>query len=104
MSRKRINHDTNQIDSSHLRSSDMAEGIQCVLKMSTVAAFAFFVCRTTICTRKIIQTQFRKMHKFERRQKEKGIPADIPNQISKIQQCNSLPCWPSSLDSSQVGR
>ena len=31
------------------RSSDMAEGIQCVVRMSWVAAFAVFVSRTTSC-------------------------------------------------------
>lgn len=33
-----------------LRSSDMADGIQWVERMSKVAAFAVFVWRTTICT------------------------------------------------------
>lgn len=31
------------------RSSDMAEGMQWVVKISVVAAFAFSVCKTTIC-------------------------------------------------------
>lgn len=32
-----------------LRSSDIAEGMQCVVRMSSVAAFAAFVSRTTSC-------------------------------------------------------
>lgn len=32
-----------------LRSSDIADGMQCVARISSVAAFAVFVRRTTIC-------------------------------------------------------
>lgn len=42
-----------------LRSSDMAEGIQCVVRMSDVADFAVFVWRTTTC---INQTRVNKCH------------------------------------------
>jgi hypothetical protein len=44
------------------RSSDIAEGIQCVARMSWVAAFAVFVSRTTTC--QIIQGLFTKCITF----------------------------------------
>lgn len=94
-----------------LRSSDIAEGMQCVARISSVAAFEVFVRRTTTC-----MVEYSSKHKWAarcafinnhiREMRERGgerekRPDRILDQISKIRHHNSLPCLPNSSDSSQ---
>jgi len=74
-----------------LRSSEIAEGIQCVVKISTVAALAVFVRRTTICTQKKYQLKvafivIAFINQIGGSKRERGRQADRPdhtlNQIS----------------------
>jgi hypothetical protein len=83
------------------RSSDIDEGIQCVARMSWVAAFAVFVWRTTTC--QMIQMLFTKCVKFTRIKQRDGklaisLPDRNPCQTSRIPRCNLPPWSPTALD------
>lgn len=70
----------------------MADGIQWVERISKVAALAFFIWSTTICTDKDKSLKCTRQDNRRQAPKTESSPADIPDQISDIHHCSSQPC------------
>lgn len=87
-------HDLSRCDPDHnLRSSDIADGIQCVARISRVVAFAVFERSTTICIQEdeLVIKLLPFSHKHIKRGRMAREPDHNLDQILDIHHCSSLP-------------